>query len=144
MSKLPVYERYQCALCHTVEEPVQGNAPLNSFGVDFHANGDKWDNALAMKDSDGDGSNNGIELGDDDGDGIPNISRERSNPGNPLDKPSSVDENCHDQRRGLGRSARGGVKNSLLCVNVNLVIHLVADSVDELVRHHQSPVGSRG
>jgi hypothetical protein len=92
MSKLPVYERYQCALCHTVEEPVQGNAPLNSFGNDFHANGDKWDNVLAMKDSDGDGSNNGIELGDDDGDGVPNISMERSNPGNPLDKPSSVDE----------------------------------------------------
>ena len=92
MSKLPVYERYQCALCHAVSEPVTGNAPLNDFGIDFHANGDKWDNALAMKDSDQDGFANGIELGDDEGDGIPNVSRERSNPGNPLDKPSSVDE----------------------------------------------------
>jgi len=93
MSKLPVYESYRCALCHTVPDPVSGNAPLNQFGNDFHANGDKWDQALAVKDSDGDGSKNGLELGDDDGDGIPNISRERSNPGDPLDKPSSVDEN---------------------------------------------------
>ena len=92
MSKLPVYERYQCALCHSSTEPVLGNAPLNAFGNDFHANGDKWDNNLAMKDSDQDGFANGVELGDDDGDGIPEISLERSNPGNPLDKPSSVDE----------------------------------------------------
>jgi hypothetical protein len=69
-----------------------GNAPLNAFGIDFHANGDKWDSTLAMKDSDQDGFANGIEIGDDEGDGIPNISMERSNPGNPLDKPSSVDE----------------------------------------------------
>ncbi len=92
MTKLPVYERYQCALCHGVSEPVTGNAPLNAFGVDFHANGDKWDNALAMMDSDGDGWANGIELGDDEGDGIPNITRERSNPGITDDIPSSVDE----------------------------------------------------
>ncbi len=92
MSKLPVYERYRCALCHTVSEPVTGNAPLNVFGIDFHANGDKWDNALAMKDSDLDGFTNGFELGDGEGDGIPDISMERSNPGNAYDKPSSVDE----------------------------------------------------
>ncbi len=92
MLKLPVYERYRCALCHTSAEPVNGNAPLNAFGSDFHANGDKWDNTLAEMDSDGDGSKNGIELGDDEGDGIANISRERSNPGNPESKPSSVSE----------------------------------------------------
>jgi hypothetical protein len=92
MSKLPVYERYQCALCHALSEPVTGNAPLNAFGNDFHANGDKWDNALAIKDSDGDSFTNGFELGDDEGDGIPDISRERSNPGNHDDTPSSLDE----------------------------------------------------
>ncbi len=92
MSKLPLYERYQCALCHSSSELMIGNAPLNAFGIDFHANGDKWDSTLAMKDSDQDGFANGIEIGDDEGDGIPNISMERSNPGNPLDKPSSVDE----------------------------------------------------
>jgi hypothetical protein len=92
MSRLPVYERYQCALCHTVAEPAVGSSELNAFGTDFHNNGDKWDATLADKDSDADGFKNGIELGDDEGDGIPNISKERSNPGNPLDKPSSVDE----------------------------------------------------
>lgn len=92
MSRLPVYERYQCALCHTVDQPSIGNASLNDFGEDFHANGDKWDNTLALLDSDGDGFKNGIELGDDEGDGIANISKERSNPGNSEDKPSSVDE----------------------------------------------------
>jgi hypothetical protein len=75
-----------------VENPTIANAPLNPFGTDFHANGDKWDNTLALLDSDGDGFKNGIELGDDEGDGIANISKERSNPGNSEDKPSSVDE----------------------------------------------------
>ena len=92
MSKLPVYERYKCALCHTASDPVIGNAPLNAFGDDFHANGDKWDNTLALKDSDQDGFTNGMEIGDAEGDGVPDISQERSNPGNPLDKPSSVSE----------------------------------------------------
>ena len=92
MSKLPVYERYQCALCHTVAEPVNGNAPLNAFGSDFHANGDKWDSVLAAKDSDGDTFSNGFELGDEDGDGTSSITIERSNPGDNLDSPSSLDE----------------------------------------------------
>ena len=92
MSKLPVYERYQCALCHTVSEPVTGNAPLNAFGTDFHANGDKWDSALAEKDSDMDGFTNGFELGDEEGDGTSVITSERSNPGDPFDSPSSLDE----------------------------------------------------
>ena len=92
MSKLPVYERYRCALCHTSSEPVIDNAPLNAFGDDFHSNGDKWDNTLALMDSDQDGFTNGVEIGDAEGDGVPDISQERSNPGNPLDKPSSVNE----------------------------------------------------
>jgi hypothetical protein len=92
MSKLPVFERYQCALCHTLTEPVAGNAPLNDFGADFHANGDKWDATLAEKDSDNDGFSNGLELGDEDGDGTSSVTRERSNPGDGFDSPSSVDE----------------------------------------------------
>jgi hypothetical protein len=92
MQKLPLHERFECALCHSVESPMVGAAPLNKFGVDFHANNDEWNAALAEKDSDGDGFTNGVELGDDDGDGKPSVSMERSNPGNPLDKPSSVDE----------------------------------------------------
>ena len=92
MSKLPVYERYQCALCHTVPEPVIGNASLNTFGIEFHANGDKWDNTLALKDSDLDGFSNGFELGDEDGDGTATITTERSNPGDPHDSPSSLNE----------------------------------------------------
>jgi hypothetical protein len=92
MSKLPVYDRYQCALCHTSADPAAGDAELNAFGRDFHLNGDRWDATLAAKDSDGDGFKNGLELGDDEGDGIPNISKERSNPGDGEDKPSSVDE----------------------------------------------------
>lgn len=71
---------------------MTGFAPLNKFGLDFHANNDTWDAALAAKDSDNDGFANGVELGDDEGDGVPNVSTERSNPGNPLDKPSSVNE----------------------------------------------------
>jgi len=92
MERLPLYERFRCAICHSVSDPVAGNAPLNDFGTDFHANGDSWDATLAAKDSDGDGFNNGLELGDEDGDGSPDITAERSNPGNPLDKPSSLDE----------------------------------------------------
>jgi len=92
MSKLPVYERYRCALCHTVAAPVNGNAPLNVFGSDFHANGDKWDSVLAAKDSDRDTFTNGFELGDEDGDGTSTVTLERSNPGDSGDAPSSVDE----------------------------------------------------
>ena len=92
MQKLPVHERFECALCHSVERPMPGIAPLNAFGSDFHENKDTWNAALAAKDSDNDGFANGVELGDDDGDGVPNVPIERSNPGNPLDKPSSVDE----------------------------------------------------
>ena len=49
------------------------------------------DKDIAVKDSDLDGFSNGLELGDEDGDGIPEIGIERSNPGDPLNTPSSVD-----------------------------------------------------
>ena len=35
---------------------------------------------------------NGLEIGDEDGDGTPSVTRERSNPGDPLGTPSSLDE----------------------------------------------------
>ncbi len=92
MSKLPVSERFRCAICHSVPDPEVGNAPLNVFGNDFHANGDKWDETLAGKDSDGDGFTNGFELGDEDGDGTASVTEERSNPGDSFDRPSSLDE----------------------------------------------------
>ncbi len=91
MKKLPNYTRFRCAICHTTAEPVTGNAGLNSFGTAFHANGDKWDPSLADKDSDGDGYKNGLELGDEEGDGTASVPEERSNPGDALDQPSSID-----------------------------------------------------
>jgi len=89
---------------------VTTNAPLNPFGVDFHANGDKWDNTLALKDSDGDSFTNGFELGDDDGDGTPDISRERSNPGNRDDTPSSVNEDSWGIIKKLFTDQSGGIR----------------------------------
>jgi len=91
MRSLPVYKHYKCALCHTVANPSLGNASLNAFGNDFKNNGYKWNAALASKDSDGDGYSNGVELGDDNGDGTPDISFERSNPGDQYNTPNSVD-----------------------------------------------------
>jgi hypothetical protein len=90
MQKLPVYRTYQCTICHASSRPVAGN-DLNKFGVDFKSNGQVWNAALAAKDSDGDAFTNGVELGDENGDGIPEISIERSNPGDPLNTPNSVD-----------------------------------------------------
>lgn len=91
MKKLPLYDRYRCAICHEISDPVSGDADLNLFGEAFHANGDKWDATLAELDSDGDGHSNGAEIGDSDGDGIPSADRELSNPGDPLEIPSSCD-----------------------------------------------------
>ncbi|MBN1163929.1 MAG: hypothetical protein JXB45_05080 [Candidatus Krumholzibacteriota bacterium] len=91
MKKLPNYDKFKCAICHTVPDPATGSAELNPFGTAFHENGDKWDATLATKDSDNDSYSNGREIGDDNGDGTPDISQERSNPGNPLDMPSSID-----------------------------------------------------
>lgn len=91
MKKLPVYERFRCAICHNASTPDLGSHDLNDFGRAFHDNGDKWDPTLAALDSDNDGYTNGTEIGDEDGDGSPSVSRERSNPGNPLETPSSLD-----------------------------------------------------
>jgi hypothetical protein len=90
MTKLPVYSRYRCANCHAQSNPTLGRAELNKFGTAFHENGDKWDAVLATADSDEDGFTNGFELGDADGDGQADVPQERSNPGNQLDRPSSV------------------------------------------------------
>jgi hypothetical protein len=91
MRVLPVYKHYRCAICHTSSNPVIGSAGLNSFGSDFMNNGYQWNSNLAAKDSDGDGYANGLELGDDNGDGSPDISFERSNPGDRYNTPNSVD-----------------------------------------------------
>jgi len=91
MNKIPVHERFRCALCHTVSAPDASNKALNLFGTAFRNNGDKWDATLANLDSDSDGYKNGLEIGDDDGDGTASITRERSNPGDPLETPSSLD-----------------------------------------------------
>ncbi|HSG29791.1 MAG TPA: hypothetical protein VLA34_15020 [Candidatus Krumholzibacterium sp.] len=92
MKTLPLYQRYQCAICHSTSAPTTGDATLNDFGTAFHANGDVWNAALAGADSDGDGYPNGIEIGDEDGDGTPTagLTVEPSNPGDPGQTPSSV------------------------------------------------------
>lgn len=90
MKKLPLYDRFRCAICHGVSAPTTGNAALNPFGTAFHENGDKWDATLAAMDSDGDSFENGFELGDEGGDGTPDVSFVRSNPGDPLEVPSSL------------------------------------------------------
>ena len=90
MDVLPVHDHFKCKLCHASTVPSAQD--LNNFGLDFKANGYVWNNALAKKDSDGDGYLNGIELGDETGDGIPEISVERSNPGDPLNYPNSIDK----------------------------------------------------
>ena len=90
MERLPVYKRYQCAICHTSSTPSAMD--LNQFGKDYQSNGHIWDETLALMDSDRDNYPNGIELGDEDGDGQPEIFIERSNPGDPLNNPSSIDK----------------------------------------------------
>ena len=89
MESLPVYKRYKCAICHTTATPT--SASLNAFGADFKANGRVWDATIAAKDSDKDGFPNGDELGDSDGDGVPDVGIERSNPGDRMNTPNSVD-----------------------------------------------------
>jgi len=92
MQNLPVYKRYMCSLCHLSGNPEIEGAALNDFGQDFRARGFVWDAQLAAMDSDGDEYPNGIELGDEDGDGVPETMIERSNPGDPLNNPSSIDK----------------------------------------------------
>jgi hypothetical protein len=88
MTVLPAYSKFKCALCHTTADPSTGDAKLNAFGVDFQANGQVWDEALAMLNSDNDKCLNGFELGDKDGDGVfdhPGEIVEHSNPGDSSD-----------------------------------------------------------
>jgi hypothetical protein len=91
MLSLPVYKHYKCLLCHTVARPTSATE-LNVFGLDFKSNGHTWNEAIADKDSDGDGFPNGIELGDENGDGIPDVGFERSNPGDRMNTPNSIDQ----------------------------------------------------
>jgi len=90
MQSLPLYKHYKCTLCHASSQPTS-SIDLNNFGLDFKKNGYQWDAALSAKDSDGDGFPNGIELGDENGDGLAEIGFERSNPGDRLNTPNSVD-----------------------------------------------------
>lgn len=89
MNSLPVYKHYKCMLCHASSRPTS-SSDLNGFGIDFKKNGYTWDSVLSAKDSDNDGFPNGIELGDDNGDGTAEIGFERSNPGDRLNTPNSI------------------------------------------------------
>ena len=91
MRTLPVFDRYKCLLCHASGLPISAS-DLTGFGIDFKDNGYKWDDAIAAKDSDSDGYPNGIELGDENGDGVAEIGFERSNPGDRLNTPNSIDK----------------------------------------------------
>ncbi len=90
MNRLPNFERFRCAICHTMTDPVTGDASLNLFGSDFAMYGYEWDAELAAMDSDDDGVPNGVELGDNNGDGTTDHNFELSNPGDELDIPSSL------------------------------------------------------
>lgn len=92
MKNLPVYEQLRCKICHNSSEPIMGLPDLNKFGQDFNDNGKTWNKELADIDSDNDGYSNGLELGDVEGDGTSTIEIIRSNPGDPNDKPSSIDQ----------------------------------------------------
>ena len=92
MKKLPNYERFKCAICHTTSDPQSGNAELNLFGLDFQENDNRWNRDLARKDSDKDTFQNGYEIGDEDGDGTREIVQERSNPGDVNETPAPIDQ----------------------------------------------------
>lgn len=85
MARLPAYERFKCALCHTSAAPVSGLAELNVFGVDFSAAGMEWNPTLAMLNSDDDRCLNGFELGDENGDGTLDYPGQTAERGNPAD-----------------------------------------------------------
>lgn len=88
MVRLPAYNKFRCANCHTSSTPIAGNTGLNVFGADFKQGGNVWSEALAVLNSDGDRCTNGFELGDEDGDGLfddPGEVLERSNPANSSD-----------------------------------------------------------
>jgi hypothetical protein len=85
LARLPVAVPNLCASCHVSDQPSAADFTLNSFGVDYLANGRLWDSNLANLDSDGDGCLNGVEVGDSDGDGEPdgNVESQAGNPGVP-------------------------------------------------------------
>jgi hypothetical protein len=85
MQQLPTSGQFRCLNCHNVQDPPLASASLNSFGTAFRDNGFRWDRELAQLRSDSDNCTNGFELGDEDGDGRPdpNVTVERSNPGQP-------------------------------------------------------------
>lgn len=88
MANLPAFNKFKCQICHLIAAPTAEDNELNGFGRDFRANGMKWDEALANKNSDGDRCTNGFELGDHDGDGFFDNGAdvvEHSNPGDPTD-----------------------------------------------------------
>lgn len=88
MTRLPAYQKFKCALCHTSAAPVAGASGLNDFGGDFETNKTVWDQTLALLNSDDDRCLNGFELGDEDGDGrldYPGQAIERSNPADGAD-----------------------------------------------------------
>ena len=94
MLRLPAYQKYKCALCHTSATPTAGSSALNAFGRDFSANENVWDKTLALLNSDDDKCLNGFELGDQDGDGVfDNFGQavEHSNPGDPADCSIALD-----------------------------------------------------
>ncbi len=84
-SSIPNGTVFGCNNCHNISP--------NPFRTDFAANGKKWDNVLAVKDSDGDGATNGVELQDPQGawrPGYPNPHIEgwsTYNPNDPNSKP---------------------------------------------------------
>ena len=88
MAEIPVHRHFRCSLCHNTDEPKADD--LNEFGSDFSDNAHEWNYELAVMDSDGDGYPNGVEVGDEDGDGMPEITMERSNPGDPYNFPNSI------------------------------------------------------
>ena len=91
MQKLPVYQKFKCSICHVSLQPNSGS-DLNNFGRDFKGNSFAWNEKLARMDSDQDGFMNGIEIGDENGDGVAEVTIERSNPGDRLNTPNSVDQ----------------------------------------------------
>jgi len=88
MLRLPAYQKYKCAVCHTSATPTLESHAVNAFGRDFAANENLWDKTLALLNSDDDKCLNGFELGDQEGDGVYDYVGEileHSNPGDPAD-----------------------------------------------------------
>jgi hypothetical protein len=62
VKKIPNGKKNSCENCH--QPGTESKDKLTPFGNDYNANGKKWNDALAKKDSDGDKMTNGQELGD--------------------------------------------------------------------------------